>query len=178
MTALPVAGDSVAMASWRSSKILKVVLAAVLAAGTVPLVSSAAHAVAPCSGSRVGRHPVKDGRLVLGYVDLYYASNGYNCALLQAKKYRGTPQTALLRQHLSVSLLACPRSPALRRECMETPLPPARHGDSDSGTYRFYAGPVKVYGRDRCVRWRGEVRIYEARTLAHRGVVDDGGHCG
>jgi len=124
-------------------------LAGATALGLHLVAAPPAHAAAyGCSGSLVGswRIPMKDqldgGTYYISDIKLFYnPATGWNCAAL-AKR------------------------PGHQRYGKKTPLYiemyNARYAedavknnyDSDRGSYKYYAGPVKVYGRNMCVSIR------------------------
>ncbi|CNG82679.1 Uncharacterised protein [Mycobacterium tuberculosis] len=76
---------------------------------------------------------------------LYYnSSNGYNCAITQ------TTGASFGRSHqkIGVELTSSEGFFASRRS------------RSDEGQYRYYAGPVSVLGRDRCIDVSGWLSYY------------------
>lgn len=141
-------------------RIVRVVasLVVVLAAGMVVTGSTAQAATGTCPGTRIGRFDLYsdgapiNGSLHFGYVEVYY-SNGYNCArTVSSSNTWGVSKT------MSVELWVCSSSATCRL------LSP---DDRDHGTYRYYAGPVSAYARDKCIWVVGN--IYYAPTDSNAG---------
>jgi hypothetical protein len=89
-----------------------------------------------------------------GDVYLYYnESNGYNCAFTEKLIDRGMPTP--------VSVRLCRQSDG--------------HCVSDSGNYRYYAGPVYLYAANTCVRWGGSVTAQDGREDSYWSPWE---HCG
>jgi len=92
-----------------------------------------------------------DGWGTVAYVKVgYNSSNGYNCAFTQKSttnySYGESTSVSVNMQEL-------------------------RHGDHDydGGSYRYYAGPVYVYGRDSCISvwgWENWHGYYEYSAIA------------
>jgi hypothetical protein len=106
-------------------------LAGSLVVGAGLLVGTAGPAAAaPCSGSHLGNWSISGG-----YIAIYYnSSTGYNCALT----YTNNPGVS---QHIMVSIGVSGSSTSY----------------TDSGTYKYYAGPRSVYARGKCIDFSGEV---------------------
>lgn len=92
--------------------------------------------------AEIGRKPMYDTLLTNGRtvkvaegVLFYNASNGVNCAVVM-KSFRLNKKT-----HTYVTLATRPRSAANTR--------------SDNGNFQYYAGPVRLYARGKCIWWQG-----------------------
>jgi hypothetical protein len=80
---------------------------------------------------------------------LYYnSSNGYNCAITQ------TTGASFGRSHQDIGVeLASSQNEGYW-------LSDNKYHQDDIGSYRYYAGPVFVYGRGRCIDVRGWLWYY------------------
>jgi len=114
----------------RTAKRRLAAVATALAMGGGLLVGAAAPAAAAtsCSGGLLGNNSVPGG-----YVAIYYnSSTGYNCAMT----YTNHPGVT---QRITVGL----------------GVSGASSSKIDSGNYKYYAGPVSVYARGKCIDWWG-----------------------
>ncbi|MCG5219516.1 hypothetical protein [Streptosporangium sp. KLBMP 9127] len=136
----------------------KVAIAATLAAGA--LMANPAHAVAAAytpegvcgagfSKVKDGTRAVKSGKDLYGHVYLLYnRRTGYNCATLIKTAFRRTATTT------SVTLQVEGQKPK-----------------SDTGRFKYYAGPVKLKADGDCVRYSGyttDTRIDQAHASGGR----------
>jgi hypothetical protein len=148
---------------WRKTALLRFLRSAaalvlIVVAGMVVTGSAAQAATGTCPGTRIGKFnlysdgaPI-NGSLLFGYVEVYY-SNGYNCArTVSSSNTWGVSKT------MSVELWVCATSSTCRL------LSP---DDRDHGTYRYYAGPVSAYARDKCIWVIGN--IYYPPTDSNAG---------
>ncbi|GAA2399459.1 hypothetical protein GCM10010404_66570 [Nonomuraea africana] len=114
-----------------------------LAGSAVALTGGPAQAAAgQCAGSRIEHLAVKShSGTVKGYLNIYYdARTGYNCARLDsAGAYWGKRKT------MAVTLHTCKNKTPDYFACK--PIEVVK----DEGRYAKYAGPVKLYGRNRCI---------------------------
>ncbi len=102
-----------------------------------------------CGGKLIGYSRIYSNGLTIGQLQLYYnAANGNNCAVL---KHASPTWGVSLRT--KVDLFTCTDSTCAR---------PANPRDIDTGYYRYEAGPVRIYGKGRCVAAVG--------TMDYRGV--------
>ncbi|GGM21477.1 hypothetical protein GCM10011608_02680 [Micromonospora sonchi] len=108
-------------------KLVALASTAALTAGLLAATGGPAVA-ATCSGGLLGNWPIKGG-----YISVYYnSSTGYNCAMTHTNK----PGVA---KYIMVQIGSGGTS------------------KKDAGTYKYYAGPVSVYGRGRCIDFSGQV---------------------
>ncbi|SFL07968.1 hypothetical protein SAMN05216275_15217 [Streptosporangium canum] len=137
-------------------RIVKLVMAALTlaAAALVSTVSASPAQAADCSGSLIEHLPVGS----LGYLDIYYSSStGNNCARLNS-----TGSSYGESKYMSVRLNACSASSTSVCNVLDT--------DSDSGYFEYYAGPVTVYGKGRCLR-----ATYQIKSISKMTPIF---HCG
>ena len=112
--------------------------------------------------SRAARRAV-DGVLT------YNKANGFNCAVTM-KRYRvGKARKGGIDDWLYVSLAARPLSDATV--------------EGDSGNFKFFAGPVYVPARNRCVQWGGGAELLMPSNFTPRGRYNSSyksrwEHCG
>jgi len=129
---------------------LLVVLIASLAAVALPSSASAAW----CSGTRIEHLPIgsSDNRLPYGYtvahLDVYWnGSTGKNCAMVVGYgQYYGRLLGA------GVGLRSCGETRP-SRSCT------TRYEDHDYGQFHYYAGPVYVEARRRCIYAYGQATV-------------------
>jgi hypothetical protein len=140
------------------------VLAAVLAAGAVGVVVPGAAQAAEygCAGNLIDTYSVKSGSTTLSTIRLYYnASDGYNCAVnVKQAQYQSS------KSEIDVTMF----TDDFREDDNNRP---GYNNDFDSGNFYEYAGPVRVYGKGKCV-------VIWARTKAggKSGSRDTGAvHC-
>lgn len=152
-----------------SRKLLVPALAAALA---VP--SAAEAAKNPYTAKRVcgsgykviDRHKLTDTNPYNGntvhlstVVLMYNASTGKNCAV-NLKRYRvGKEDKKTFGDFMSVSLATRPLNNA--------------NVDGDSDEFRFYAGPVYVRARGKCVQWSGSATMLMQKYFTPRGTYND-----
>ncbi|GAA3471865.1 hypothetical protein [Nonomuraea roseola] len=105
-------------------------IAAALVLGAGALVGTAGPAsAATCSGTHLDNWPIKGG-----YISVYYnSSTGYNCAMT----YTNRPGVL---QYIRVTL-------GVEGGTSKT----------DARNYKYYAGPVSVYGKGKCIEFYGQV---------------------
>ncbi|WP_327088010.1 hypothetical protein OIE66_37725 [Nonomuraea sp. NBC_01738] len=105
-------------------------IAAALVLGAGVLAGTAAPAAAAtCSGSHLDNWPIKGG-----YISVYYnSSTGYNCAMT----YTSRPGVLT---YIRVSI-------GVEGGSLKT----------DARNYKYYAGPVSVYGKGKCIQFYGQV---------------------
>ncbi|WP_156325207.1 hypothetical protein [Nonomuraea sp. SBT364] len=77
------------------------------------------------------------------YYLLYNGSNGHNCVV--AMKDRGAGSSTFTEARIQVA-----GSSTIHR---------------DSGQYKSYAGPVRVYANNKCVQWGGRFSDYTGQTF-------------
>ncbi|MEV2266534.1 hypothetical protein [Nonomuraea africana] len=109
-------------------KLRTIAAALVLGAGVLVGTASPASA-ATCSGTHLDNWPITGG-----YIAVYYnSSTGYNCAMT----YTNRPGVS---QYIRVTLSAIGGS-----------------SRTDAQYYKYYAGPVSVYGKGKCIEVYGQV---------------------
>ena len=114
-------------------------------------------------------NPSNGNRVLLATVVLTYNSaQGTNCAVTM-KRYRVGKAAPVFGDHLGVSLAARPLGPGTV--------------DGDSGEFKFFAGPVYVPARDRCVQWAGDATLLLPANFVPRGYYNSAfksrfEHCG
>ena len=123
----------------------------------------------------IDRHRLHDtnsetGRPILlaTVVLTYNSATGKNCAVTM-KRYRVGKAVRTFGDHLYVSLAARPLGPTT--------------ADGDSGEFKYYAGPVYVPARDRCVQWGGGAELLVPANWVPRGYFNSAyksrwEHCG
>ncbi|GAA3154067.1 hypothetical protein GCM10010466_51240 [Planomonospora alba] len=135
-------------------------------ATAVPASASASAGGYGCSGSLVGSWPVPSRDTLTGKkyyvtdVKLYYnAKTGWNCAVYVKRK--GSP-----RYGRPTPMLLTMYNQRWTEDRMKN------NYDSDSGDFKYYAGPVKVYGKNMCVSISvlysdGEVTRFNKKDKVH-----------
>jgi hypothetical protein len=152
-------------------RILLPLVGALLMAATTVVASAGPASAADCSGTLVGHYPVRvngNGRTI-GHVDIYYRSDGWNCARLNSNNL-----TWGERKHMALDLYTCRETSDPGRECTPVDANNRRYYDYDHDEYRYYAGPVQVYGRGRCIAWDG----WMVSPTYGQAWARDAGHCG
>ncbi|MFI6901067.1 hypothetical protein ACIBKY_07395 [Nonomuraea sp. NPDC050394] len=115
-----------------------------LLAGSAAALGSAPAqaATGQCAGNRIEHLAVKtSGGTTKGHLNIYYnPSSGYNCARLDSygSHWGRTKQ-------MSVTLHTCKNKTSDYFSCKSIQIA------NDDGHYAKYAGPVKVYGKGRCI---------------------------
>lgn len=129
-------------------KITTTILAASIAGAGVTMVAAPANAATGSCGAGyrylkgTNHIPIKHGKKVGGYADLYYnAGNGKNCAIVRAKG-SGTSHITVL----------------LARYDKKNSAPEKTVTDGFKQNYRSYAGPVKIWAKGRCITVVGSLR--------------------
>lgn len=156
--------------SARRRILLPVVGALLMAAATV-LTSASPASAADCSGTLIGHYPVRvngNGRTI-GYVDIYYRSDGWNCARLNSNDL-----TWGERKTMSIDLYTCRETSDPGTSCTPIDANNRRYYDYDYGEFRYYAGPVDVYGRNHCIAWDG----WMVSPTYGQAWTRNAGHCG
>lgn len=165
----------------RLSRILTLTLAAALlgaAAGPAPASAAknpyTAAGVCGAGYKSIDRHrlydhnPYSGKRVLLATIVLTYnPATGKNCAVTMKRHRVG--KAAGWGDWLYVSLAA-------------RPLGDATVG-GDSGNFRYYAGPVYVPARRRCVQWSGGAHLLLPKNFVPRGLYSSAyksrwEHCG
>jgi hypothetical protein len=118
--------------------LLSVASAAAMGAGVLAATAAPASAASPCGGSLLGNWQISGG-----YISVYYeSSTGDNCALT----YTNKPGKA---QHIMVE------------------IDDGGAAHTDSGTYSYYAGPVRVHAPGKCVNFEGEIGSGNVEGIVH-----------
>ncbi|MFD4641565.1 hypothetical protein ACFWN2_29945 [Lentzea sp. NPDC058436] len=134
-------------------------------------IAAAASVIAPmnanaaeygCSGSLIDTYKVKSNvGNHLSTIRLYYnASSGYNCAANVKTAYYSQ-----FKHDASIQLL--------NSDWAEDNHRPGYNIDTDSGKFQYYAGPVKVYGKGKCMSVTAHTWYYDEVGYGHGS-----GHCG
>ncbi|MFI6773447.1 hypothetical protein [Nocardia sp. NPDC050412] len=135
------------------------VLAIIFAAATAPLiampVADAASTPAGACGSSF--HEIDHHDLPLGTIYLFYNGTD-NCVVTWKNEYVGTPTT------VSAGIEIAGQSST-------------RVLDSRSD-YKYYAGPVKISAKGKCIQWEGEVQKPGADSNIVNYWKSKSSHCG
>lgn len=121
----------------------------------LPAVTAAPANAALCGGSHIAHKKIRNrNNTLLGYLDVYYnAATGRNCAVVSHSS-----NTWGKRFYTQVNIW--------------TPTKPYRQ-DFDGKIYKYYAGPVSIRAKGRCVHVSGT--IHKPKTLGGSVLVK--GHC-
>ncbi|MFI6100658.1 hypothetical protein ACIA8G_34345 [Lentzea sp. NPDC051213] len=142
-------------------------------AAAVLAVAAAASVIAPmnanaaeygCTGSLIDTYKVYSSvPNHLSTIRLYYnSSTGYNCAANVKTAYYSQ-----FKHFASISMY----NQDFREDDNNRP---GYNNDFDAGDFQYYAGPVKVYAKGKCVTIRAVTNYY-----TERGIKDAVGvHCG
>ena len=95
--------------------------------------------------------------LLAAVVLTYNSARGTNCAVTM-KRYRVGKKKRVFGDHLSVSLAARPLGPDT--------------ADGDAGEFKYFAGPVYVPARNRCVQWGGAATLLMPDNFVPRGYYN------
>lgn len=141
-------------------------LAAVLAAAALTIAAPGAANAAEygCTGTLLDTYAVKSrvGN-TLSHIRLYYnASTGYNCASNVKTAYYSQ-----FKHDVSIYM----HNQDFREDDNNRP---GYNNDSDGGKFQYYAGPVKVYAKGKCVNIRAITYYYDEMAIRDTGMV----HCG
>ncbi|GAA4222866.1 hypothetical protein FHR32_001773 [Streptosporangium album] len=128
--------------------------------------SPQASAASGCSGSRVESRAVKNNSgTTLAWLNVYWDGT-YNCAEVQS-----SGATWGTSKKMGVSIQSCPLSSKGQNGCNAIAF------DGDSGTFKYYAGPVRVNGVGKCVAASGEV-VMPGDPYVHQAFTSPFvGHC-
>lgn len=151
-----------------------------LIAGTLSIgaiIANPAHAVAasytPQGVCGSGFKVVADGKRVVktfsgdifGYVYLLYnRKTGYNCVVTIKTSYVGTAT------YTSATLKT--QTKRIRDE------PPRTASKTDARRYKYYAGPVKLYGKNLCIKFSGIIHDTRRDAAIATGGRKSWGNCG
>jgi hypothetical protein len=119
----------------------------------------------------IDRHKLVDGNngiLLAETVLTYNGATGKNC-VVTLKRYRVGKVT---RYHDNVMA-----------EVYTRPLSTPGNVDSDQGNFAYFAGPVYVSARDKCVQWGGQADLWAPANWVPRGDLHSAfrsgwTHCG
>lgn len=123
-------------------RVLRTLTAAAIVVASLAIVAPAAPAYAGgygCAGSLVGSWPIEGDEGVAGNINLYYdSSTGWNCAVaVKSSGYVFYGLATNMYIHMNNSSYDDNHT--------------KNNFDSDSGMYKYYAGPVTVYGKNMCI---------------------------
>ncbi|MEU4519939.1 hypothetical protein AB0F52_14605 [Amycolatopsis sp. NPDC024027] len=143
-------------------------LAVLLTATGLVTLPATASAATSCSGSLIDRKVVSYGGADIAELAVYFnASTGVNCARMNhlGVTYGHPYRTA-------VFIVACTEtSPASVCDYYGSP-------DAQDGTYSYYAGPVEVTARGRCIHAAGDIYYPSASNKRHVETSPAASHCG
>lgn len=161
------------MTSWRTSAtvtaglgLAAVTSAFALAAGpaqAAPAAGAESRVAASCSGTLIDRKVAKHAGKPVAELVVYY-KNGINCARLN---HLGETRGKALRT--SVFLVACKETKP-SSVCHFHGKPQA-----EDATFKYYAGPVRVSARNRCIHAAGDIYYHGKKHLESKPVAS---HCG
>lgn len=142
-------------------------LAAVVAATAAALVLAPMNAHAAeygCTGTLIDTYKVMSSvPNHLSTIRLYYnSSTGYNCAANVKTAYYSQ-----FKHQASISMY----NQDFREDDNNRP---GYNNDFDSGKFQYYAGPVKVYAKGKCVTIRAITYYYDEMAIKDATKV----HCG
>jgi hypothetical protein len=139
-----------------------VAVLAVAAAASVIAPMNAYAAEYGCTGSLIDTYKVYSSvPNHLSTIRLYYNSGtGYNCA--------ANVKTAYYSQFKHETYIQM-----YNEDWAEDNNRPGYNIDEDGGKYQYYAGPVKVYGKGKCIGVFARTFYYD-----EMGQKSAGGHCG
>ena len=145
-----------------------IVVATVLAAGGLIATPAQAAAYTPEAVCGAGYAKVSGGTKSVGgwgtvYL-LYNRKNGYNCVVTIKSSYVKTATRTSATLEVS-------------RPASGGTIPYVNK-DSDSGKYRYYAGPVKLPGKGMCVRFSGTIADTRVNGEVKTGGRKSWGNCG
>ncbi|MGA4792445.1 hypothetical protein [Nocardia sp. AB354] len=132
--------------------------AVTLSAAIAPLLSmpTAAAASTPAGACGSGFREIDHHDLPNATIYLLYNDND-NCVVTWKTKYLGTASET----NASIEL-AGQRSTAV----------------SDSGKYKYYAGPVKIAAKGKCIQWEGEAQPPGTVATIENYWKSQASHCG
>jgi len=140
--------------------------AASLAAGAITVVApgSASAAEYGCAGTLLDTYAVKSAvGNTLSHIRLYYnAGTGYNCAVNVKTAYYSQ-----FKHDISIFM----HNEDFTEDDNNRP---GYNNDSDGGKFQYYAGPIKVYAKGKCVSITAITYYYDEMAHKYTGPV----HCG
>lgn len=143
---------------------VKAMIGAVALAGVTMIPSaSAASASEQCAGTRIWHGVAKDQGHTVGELDVYWnASAGTNCA--RFNRMGGEFGDVGQRRETYVRISTCAGAACNSKI----------HEDVDGGKFAYYAGPVRVPGRDHCIQADGGVYLHGAWHQVGTGTIGCG----
>lgn len=137
-----------------------------ISASAVTLSPQASAAASGCSGTRVESRAAKNSAgTTLAWLNVYWDGTN-NCAELQSS---GT--TWGKSKVMSVGIASCPLSSKGEAYCDSIDF------DGDTGTFLYYAGPVRVNGVGKCVAASGYI-VVPGDSYRHQVFTSPSvGHC-
>lgn len=127
------------------------------------LFSQLAYAQDSCRGVLIDHKNVHVDQVLIAQLQLYYDnSTGKNCAMM-----RHAGHTWGQKHYTYVSIAPCHDSSCQMNQS------PAPGSQEDYGDYNFYAGPVSINARHKCIYVQGQMKYngrYHIREIQ--------GHCG
>lgn len=152
---------------------LALALAALVAPGAASAKPNPYTAAGVCGGgfAPIDRHPLVDsnnGILLAEVVLSYNGATGQNC-VVTLKRHR----VGLVSKYHD-NLMA---------EVYTRPLTVPSNLDHDQGNFKYFAGPVYVNARGKCVRWGGQADLWAPANWVPRGDLHSAfrsgwTHCG
>jgi hypothetical protein len=129
-------------------RFVRVLLGAALVAASLVVTSPAGPAYAGgygCTGSSVGSWVVYGSEGAAGDIHLYYdSSTGWNCAVV-------VKRTSHVFYGLATNMYIYMHNSAYDDYHIKN------NWSDDSGMYKYYAGPVRVYGKNMCIWIEGAI---------------------
>jgi hypothetical protein len=126
----------------------RMLLGAVIVAASLVATAPASPAYAGgygCTGSLVGTWKINGSEPVEGDVDLYYdSSTGWNCAVV-------VKRSSFVFYGMATNMYIHMNNSSYDDNHTKN------NYDSDSGMYKYYAGPVRVYGKNMCIWVTGAI---------------------
>lgn len=117
-----------------------------------------------CNGTLINTKAIKKGSTVLANVNLYWDGTN-NCV-----ETVSSSTTWGVSKHMAAQIWSCPLSSKGDTNCGSNLI----DYDDDLGSFKYYAGPAEVYGKNRCVKFAGSL-IWSGTSYGYTSNV---GHCG
>ncbi|ROO84527.1 hypothetical protein EDD29_2054 [Actinocorallia herbida] len=112
-----------------------------------------------CSGSLRKTYAVKSKWNTISHVKVYYnSSSGWNCAVNVKTKYYSQ-----FKHKASIWLY--------NQTLAEDNVHEGVNTDSDSGKFKYYAGPVKVKGRNMCISFVADTWYYDEHAHLYKAGI-------
>jgi len=138
------------------TRLRKAIAVTVAAAAALIVAPMNAHAAEyGCTGNLIDTYKVSSNvPNHLSTIRLYYnSSTGYNCAV--------NVKTAYYSQFKHEASIAIWNQDFREDDNNK----PGYNNDFDSGKFQYYAGPVKVYGKGKCISMRAITYYYDERAI-------------